>query len=92
MGNGDIEFVSSHCAIIRCSVVVFLILFVNLVAAVTSSADDDIRGHGQHPQVDLTELKYNIIKGLKLEKLPDMAKVRMHIYVLHLYIHFIHSN
>lgn len=84
MGNSDVELVSSHCAAIRwSSIVVFLILlFVNFITLVTCSANNVVGGvaddHRHQSRVDLAELRHNIIKGLKLKKLPDMTKVCKH--------------
>lgn len=52
----------------------------NFVAAATCGATVPFRRPSPTAHaVDLTELKRNIITGLKLEKLPDMTKVHNNI-------------
>jgi len=81
IGSADVWW--SHVPVVgrafRFAVLLIVLRLADFMTAVTCdvAADDD--RHQQHLQqqqhVHLTELGRNIIKGLKLEKLPDMTKV-----------------
>ncbi|XP_022182588.1 uncharacterized protein LOC111042324 [Myzus persicae] len=64
---------------VRFAVLLIVLRLADFMTAVTCAAAADDDRHQQHLQqqqhVHLTELGRNIIKGLKLEKLPDMTKV-----------------
>lgn len=61
---------------VRFAVLLIVLRLADFMTAVTCAATADDDRHQQHlQQVHLTELGRNIIKGLKLEKLPDMTKV-----------------
>ncbi|XP_050530039.1 bone morphogenetic protein 8A isoform X2 [Daktulosphaira vitifoliae] len=67
MGNGHAESNLSFFV-----VVVVLLSSVHLTAC--TSSVESLKGHPQQRRPDIVELRHNIITGLKLEKLPDMAK------------------
>lgn len=69
------------------AVFVAYLQLANFVAAATCGATDPFRRPSPAAHaVDLTELKRNIITGLKLEKLPDMTKVLGRDTILNYYI------
>ncbi|XP_060848135.1 uncharacterized protein LOC132927596 [Rhopalosiphum padi] len=81
MGSADVWW--SHVPVVgravRFAVLLIVLRLADFMTAVTCAATADDDRHQQHLQqqqhVHLTELSRNIIKGLKLEKLPDMTKV-----------------
>ncbi|XP_050063353.1 uncharacterized protein LOC114129283 [Aphis gossypii] len=83
MGSADVWW--SHVPVVgravRFAVLLIVLRLADFMTAVTCAAAADDDRHQQHLQqqqqhnVHLTELGRNIIKGLKLEKLPDMTKV-----------------
>lgn len=80
---GNVESAPSHRlpVVCRCTVAaVFLVSLqlTNLMTAVTCATGLTT----PESVVDLTELRRNIVRGLKLEKLPDMAVVRFNILLL----------
>lgn len=56
---------------VGCAVWTLLVL-ARLVGSATCSATDF---HARPGHVDLTELRRNIVQGLKLDRIPDMTKV-----------------
>ncbi|KAF0759394.1 Uncharacterized protein FWK35_00024184 [Aphis craccivora] len=82
MGSADVWW--SHVPVVgravRFAVLLIVLRLADFMTAVTCAAAADDDRHQQHLQqqqqhnVHLTELGRNIIKGLKLEKLPDMTK------------------
>lgn len=81
IGSADVWW--SHVPVVgravRFAVLLIVLRLADFMTAVTCDAAADDDRHQQHLQqqqhVHLTELGRNIIKGLKLEKLPDMTKV-----------------
>ncbi|KAL4103921.1 hypothetical protein QTP88_019238 [Uroleucon formosanum] len=78
MGSADVWW--SHVPVVgravRFAVLLIVLRLADFMTAVTCADDDRHQQHLQQQQhVHLTELGRNIIKGLKLEKLPDMTKV-----------------
>lgn len=77
IGSADVWW--SHVPVVgravRFAVLLIVLRLADFMTAVTCDAAADDDTHQQQQHVHLTELGRNIIKGLKLEKLPDMTKV-----------------